>query len=86
MKYCDGKCRKEFIKYEGSPKDCKYHRAFTQDVKMGDLKIFEICLKVSKIQKFWRWIRMIFFKDFVEISDFRSGRVSKTVQKNKDLI
>lgn len=85
MKYCEGKCRREFMKYEGSANGCKYHRSFTQDKKNGDLKVFEICLKVSKIEMFFRWIVISFFRDFVEMNEFRGGRASKTVQKNREL-
>lgn len=85
MKYCNGKCRRNYIKYEGSLNGCPYHRSFIADKRMSNNKPFEICLQNNLLEKIWRWISLIFFKEFLYANDFRGGRVSKTVQNNRDI-
>lgn len=85
MKYCEGKCRRNYIKFEGTPYKCAYHRAFTTDKSGGDAKAFEICLKISFLGKVWRWVTLMFFKEFLNANDFRGGRISRTVQNNRSI-
>jgi hypothetical protein len=85
MKYCEGGCRRKYIKHEGSAYGCKYHRGYVVDNK-SDNKVFEICLKSNWIADTFRKILRTIFGDIIDVQDIRYGsRKSKSVERNQGL-
>jgi len=86
MKYCDGGCRRKYVKHEGSAYGCKYHRGYTVDEK-SDNKVFEICLKPNFMADISYKILRFMFGDIIDVQDIRYGsRESKSVGRNKGVV
>jgi len=86
MKYCDGRCRRKYFKYEGSANSCRFHRGYTVDIKKNDGKVHELCLKSNLIVAVLRKILTIFLGDIIDVYDMRDGsRKSKSVERSQKI-